>query len=429
MSKKYFGTDGIRGKYGDNLDVELAFKTGLALAAYFGKGDYVIGRDTRVSGLEIEEAIVDGLLRGGCNAIKLGVIPTPAVAHIAVELNALCGIVISASHNPAEYNGIKIFDGNGVKLSEEQEGSVEYYIDNINMQKTARGKSSVLTDAHERYIDFLVKTIDADLSGLKVWIDCGYGASGTVARAVFERVGATVSVDNDSGRGEKINAGCGALYPNYIRNSMRGTDYKLGFSLDGDADRLSVVYDNNIIDGDSIIYSLSKSLTLKDGVVVGTVLTNLALEKALEQEGKRLVRTPVGDKFICDLMLKKGYNLGGEQSGHFIIYPQSTTGDGLMSALFLCKTLYKDGKLNPFEPLELCPQKAISEPADQSIMCDSEMINLIEEYTTRLQGMGRLVVRMSGTEPKVRVMCECTKASVVDEVLMTFKKFINKRGM
>ena len=423
---KYFGTDGIRGKYGDNLDADLAYKVGLAIIGYFGKGAVVVGRDTRVSGPEIQAALLDGLKRGGAEILTVGVLPTPAIARTAITHKALCGIVISASHNPPEYNGIKIFDGNGVKLSEEQEGSIEYYIDNPP-EVRAVGSVREIADAQKEYVDYLVETVDYDMTGAKVWLDCGYGAASTVAKQAFERLGATVEIENFKLRGEKINCGCGALHPDYVMHSMTGTDYKLGFAYDGDADRLAFVFDGKVMDGDSVLYNIGREMSLKDNVVVGTVLSNTALERRLEKDGRRLVRTPVGDKYICDLMFKKGYNLGGEQSGHYIVYPQATTGDGIMSSMFLTKTLYKNGKLGEFMELNLFPQKAIAEYADRSIMYEKGMIDLIEDYTARLSGIGRLIVRMSGTEPKVRVMCECEDPRKIDEVLSVFKRYINTR--
>lgn len=423
---KYFGTDGIRGKYGDNLNVDLSYKTGRAVAAFFGNGGKCfIGRDTRVSGPEIEEALVRGITDGGGSAVLLGILPTPAVAHLTIAHGAVCGIMISASHNPPEYNGIKIFDGYGVKLSEEQEGSIEYYIDNMPAKADVKGKAETLQSACEEYVDYVVKCVDYDFSGLNVWLDCGYGASGTVAKTVYERLHANVRVDNCSLRGEKINAGCGALYPYYVRNSMRGTDTRVGFSFDGDADRMSVVFDDEILDGDTVLYNMSKGMPLEDNIVVGTVLSNLALEKQLAEDGIKLLRTPVGDKFICELMFRKHYNLGGEQSGHYIVYPAATTGDGIMSSLTFLKTLYKDKELHKPYRLDLCPQKAIAEYASPSIMYDEKFLQMVEKYTEQLQGIGRIIARYSGTEPKVRVMVECSKAELVDVVLKEFKEYIH----
>ena len=292
---KYFGTDGIRGKYGEKLDEQLAYKTGLAIGEIYGEGTFVVGRDTRISGEELESALVRGIAEMGGEALLLGILPTPAVAMLAIRHNAKCGIMISASHNPPEYNGIKVFDGNGVKLSEEQEGSVEYYIDNPPVRKGG-GKVERREGARREYIDYLVRTADADFRGLKVWLDCGYGAASTVAEEAFRRCGATVMVDNCKLRGEKINSGCGALYPEYVRNSMKGTDCRLGFAFDGDADRLSVVMDGEIIDGDTVLYNIASGMDIKDGIVVGTVLNNLALENKLRAEGRRLVRTPDGHR-------------------------------------------------------------------------------------------------------------------------------------
>lgn len=422
---KYFGTDGIRGKYGEKLDEALAYKTGLALGEIYGGGTFVVGRDTRVSGEELETALVKGLTDMGGEVMLPGIVPTPAVAMLAKKHGAACGIMISASHNPPEYNGIKVFDGNGVKYSEEQEGSVEYYIDNPPVIKGG-GKVYSGGNGRAEYIDYVVGAVNADFRGLKVWLDCGYGAASTVAEEAFRRLGSTVMVDNCKLRGEKINSGCGALHPDYVRNSMKGSDCRLGFAFDGDADRLSVVMDGEIIDGDTVLYNIAKGMEIKDGVVVGTILNNLALENKLRENGRRLVRTPVGDKYICDLMFRKGYNIGGEQSGHYIVYPAATTGDGLMSAMFLAKSLYNGGELAGMEKLALVPQKAIAEYADPSIMYDKTMREMIEAAENRLSENGRIIVRMSGTEPKVRVMVESSDAALVDEILGKFKKYINK---
>lgn len=424
---KYFGTDGIRGKYGEKLDEALAYKTGLALGEYFGAGKFAVGRDTRVSGEDLERGLVKGITDAGGEAVLLGILPTPAVAALTIKYGAKCGVMISASHNPPEYNGIKVFDRNGVKLTEEQEGSVEYYIDNA---PDVRGGGKVTTKSGGKleYVDYVVKTVNADFRGLKVWLDCGYGAASTVAEEAFRRSGATVNVDNCSLRGEKINSGCGALHPDYVRNSMKGTDCRLGFAFDGDADRLAVVTDGEILDGDTVLYNIQKGMDINRGTVVGTVLNNLALEKRLERDGRRLVRTPVGDKYICDLMFREGYNVGGEQSGHYIVYPAATTGDGIMTAMFFAKSLYKDGKLEAPEKLDLVPQKASAEYADPSIMFDPKLRKLTEKAENELGGNGRIIVRYSGTEPKIRVMVEAYDPEKVDEILSEFKTFIRSRA-
>ena len=424
---KYFGTDGIRGKYGEKLDEALAYKTGLALGEYFGAGKFTVGRDTRVSGEELERGLVKGITDAGGEAVILGILPTPAVAALTIKYGAKCGVMISASHNPPEYNGIKVFDRNGVKLTEEQEGSVEYYIDNPPAVRGG-GKITKKSGGKLEYVDYVVSAVNADFRGLKVWLDCGYGAASTVAEEVFRRSGATVNVDNCSLRGEKINSGCGALHPDYVRNSMKGTDCRLGFAFDGDADRLAVVTDGEILDGDTVLYNIQKGMDINRGTVVGTVLNNLALEKRLALDGRRLVRTPVGDKYICDLMFREGYNVGGEQSGHYIVYPAATTGDGIMTAMFFAKSLYKDGKLDAPEKLDLVPQKAIAEYADPSIMFDPKLRELTEKAEKTLGGDGRIIVRYSGTEPKIRVMVEASDPGKPDEILAEFKTFIRTRA-
>jgi len=424
---KYFGTDGIRGIAGEGsvLCPKLSYKVGFALASFFGTGKYVLGRDTRVSGPEIEAALVRGIKDGGGTALLLGIIPTPAVGYHTIGQKAKCGIMVSASHNPPEYNGIKVFGPDGKKLNEEQEGSVEYYIDNPSAV-VGGGSEKEYKSARKEYLDYLCQSVEADLSGLKIHLDCGYGAAATVAKEAFERLGAVVKIENYSLRGEKINSGCGALHPNYVAASMKDTDSKLGFAFDGDADRVSVVYDGVEIDGDTVLYNISKAHKLKDGVVVGTILSNYALESTLANEGKRLIRTPVGDKYICDLMYRHGYNLGGEQSGHYIIFPEATTGDGILAAMFFAGSLYKGGKLKAPYKLKLLPQKMISLTASPAIMYDAGLNDLIKKYNEVLKGKGRLIVRMSGTEPKIRVMAESEDAGLVDAALAEFKEYIGK---
>ncbi|MCL2255523.1 MAG: hypothetical protein FWC11_01535 [Firmicutes bacterium] len=449
---KYFGTDGIRGVFGKKLTGEMCYRVGFALSKYFGVGQVCIGRDTRISGEEIERELTRGLINGGMTAVSLGVVPTPAVSFSTANSDSVCGIMITASHNPPEHNGIKFFDENGLKLNEEQEGSIEYYIDNQFESEELRvknenSKKDFLTTPHPTlhsspYIDHIVKIANVDLSGFEVFLDCGYGATSTIAKEIFLRLGAKVNIENYSLRGEKINAGCGALFPEYVQRtiSMQNAECRMhngceserlmhselkqiGFSFDGDGDRLSVVYGGKIIDGDSVLYNLSRAILLNDGVVVGTVLANLSLEKRLESEGKRLIRTPVGDKYICDLLNKKNYSLGGEQSGHYIFHPQMPSGDGILAAIMFAKGIIENG-----EPilLQLLPQKQISLDADRGIMFDKDMLALIEKWEEKLKGSGRLIVRMSGTEDKIRIMVECGDGEIVEEALKEFEEFVGK---
>jgi len=428
---KYFGTDGIRGKYGEKLDETLAYKTGLALGEIYGGGTFVVGRDTRVSGEELETALVKGLTDMGGEVMLPGIVPTPAVAMLAKKHGAACGIMISASHNPPEYNGIKVFDGNGVKYSEEQEGSVEYYIDN---PPAIKGGGKVYSGGNGRaeYIDYVVSAVNADFRGLKVWLDCGYGAASTVAEEAFRRLGATVMVDNCKLRGEKINSGCGALHPDYVRNSMKGSDCRLGFAFDGDADRLSVVMDGEIIDGDTVLYNIAKGMDIKDGVVVGTILNNLALENKLRENGRRLVRTPVGDKYICDLMFRKGYNIGGEQSGHIIFSKYASTGDGILTSLKMMEVML--AKKKPISelaaPLKIYPQvlENVRVTDKKAAQNDEAVQAAVKKVSEELGDTGRILVRESGTEPVVRVMVEAPDHDTCQKYVSEVVDVIRDRG-
>ena len=421
---KYFGTDGIRGVYGEFLTDELAYRAGLATGAAKGKGLYIIGCDTRPSCPALLKAYSDGLINAGCDVMYAGILPTPAVSYLTVKYRAKCGVMISASHNPPEYNGIKIFNGQGIKLTEEEEEAVESRIGKP-AKVLDKGRYKQSPDAADEYSAHIVSLFkDCDFKGIRVVLDCANGAAGAAAPKIFKELGFGVGAYNCGlDKGGFINDGVGALYPEAVMSYMKNEAF--GLSFDGDADRLSIMCGGAVLDGDSVIYNLSKAMPLKDETVVGTVLNNLALEQALNKDGKKLVRTPVGDKYIADEMLRNGYGIGGEQSGHYIIRPCGPTGDGIAAALFFIKSLL-DGKGKVKEPcrLELCPQGAISEPAKPSILENAGFKALVEKYTAELKGTGRLVTRMSGTEPKVRVMAECQNAETVKNILSIFKTYI-----
>jgi phosphoglucosamine mutase len=427
---KYFGTDGIRGVYKKDLTEELAFKTGMALAQYFGLGEYIIVRDTRSSGPNIEDALIRGMYIYGAAVVKAGVLPTPACAYLTKKLNAKCGIVVSASHNPPEYNGIKVFDRNGLKIDTEKENQIEALIDAAeppdlkasDIYSDTFGTYTVLKDAERQYIDYLIDECPMSLNGVKVGLDCGYGATASVAKKVFSALNAEVSAYNDALDGDKINCGCGALHPEFLLGRIK--DGGIGFAFDGDGDRIAVVYDGRVIDGDTVLYNLARNITLKDNVVVGTVLNNMALERRLQHEGIKFLRTPVGDKYISNLLNERGYSLGGEQSGHFIINNFVPTGDALLTALYLLKVLYSDGRIKPFANLELYRQSAITVKASESILNDKTMLSLKQTGEKLLGAEGRIIVRMSGTEPAVRVMAEGKDGFLVDEIIGGFKKYL-----
>jgi len=427
---KYFGTDGIRGVYGGFLTDGLAYAAGLATGAAMGKGLYIIGCDTRQSCPALLKAYAAGLNAAGCDALYAGIVPTPAVSYLTVKNGAKCGVMISASHNPPEYNGIKIFNGAGIKLNEADESAIEKAIDNPAAAEAHGGTFKDLPSAAAEYSEHIISMFkDCCFNGLSVALDCAFGASGAVAPGIFKALGFNVKAYNsDISGGAHINDKCGALHPETAASLMKGGEM-FGLSFDGDADRLSIVYQDGgqkeILDGDSVIYNLSRALTLRGKTVVGTILNNLALQKALNNDGIRLVRMPVGDKYIADEMFNNGYDLGGEQSGHYIISQCGAAGDGIASALFFLKSLL-DGKggINKPVKLDLCPQGAIAEFAQPSILKDAGFKALIEKYTAELNGCGRIIVRMSGTEPKVRVMVECENAGTVQKILSEFKNCI-----
>lgn len=428
---KYFGTDGIRGKYGKNLDNALAFRVGAALARYFGKGVFVVGRDPRESGPAIEDAVIKGIYAAGGSVLAAGILPTPAIAFLVKSHGAAAGVVISASHNPPEYNGIKVFDGKGLKLSEAAEAAVEALIDSGEKPCAADfGKYTRLGGAEEQYIDYLTKQVPVNIAGLKVYLDCACGAcGGGLARRVFERLGATVTAANDVRDGTRINENCGAVYPEALLEKMAGAGGNaIGFSFDGDGDRLAVVLGGVTLDGDTVLYNLATGMELAHSAVVGTILSNLALEEKFAAEGISFFRTPVGDKYIANKLFEDGFSLGGEQSGHYIINRGCLTGDAILSALYLLKALYRGGKLEAPRALELYPQKQESYPADESVMAGSDFKKLLKKSEERLGGSGRIIVRMSGTEPKIRIMTEARDIAAVEEIMRDFQEFFLNRG-
>jgi phosphoglucosamine mutase len=427
MKTKYFGTDGVRGVFGSGLSLPFATNLGRAIAKYFGRKKIIIGRDSRVSGEQLLDALSRGINTEGGTPVYVGILPTPAIAVLTKQEKACCGIVISASHNPPEYNGIKVFDGNGLKLSEVREAEIEKVMEELVDRENGITGFSTLDDAKQRYISYITSLCPKDLGGLTVRLDCCFGATARVAGKVFESLGAKVYAYNNEHNGNKINVGVGALHPEWLLAKMEGAD-EIGFSFDGDGDRVAVIMGGEVVDGDSVIYNLSRALELNKKTVVGTVLNNLALEQALKADGVDFKRTSVGDKYISNLMTEHGYTLGGEQSGHLIINSEAgcATGDAILSGAFLLNTVYHNGKINPLVKLALCPQKALSMYADKSIVLSKEMKEIQHEANAYLGENGRVIVRMSGTEPKVRVMVEAINESDVDLVLEKFRVFIEK---
>ena len=399
---KYFGTDGIRGIYGEGITEDTAYRAGRALARLF-RGRGLIGRDTRTSGPSLESALVAGITDGGCDAVTTDVLPTPAVSHLTVKTGAAFGVMVSASHNPPEYNGIKVFLPSGGKLPLSVEEALEYYMDNISERSECHGRRIRFEGGRGEYFDSLTETAAAmgaklgcaRLDGLRVMLDCGGGAATGIAREVFEALGATVGELCSECRGECINVRCGALHPERMAEAAaRG--YDIGLSFDGDADRL-VVWHRRVLGGDEVMLNLARLLT-PPATVVGTVMANSALERTLTARGYNFVRTAVGDRCVGEVMAATDASLGGEPSGHFILGGQAT-GDGVLSGIAVSLLLMRGG----LESLELDAQKLVSVPASPAAMASDAVRDAINEARKLA---GRVVVRMSGTEPLMRIMAE-----------------------
>lgn len=423
---RMFGTDGVRGIANTELTAQLAYNLGRAGAYVLTEGTHkpkiLVAKDTRISGDMLEAALVAGILSVGAEAIILGVVPTPAVAHLTREYKADAGVMISASHNPVEYNGIKFFDNRGYKLSDQLEDQIQNIIeDGFNgvPSPTGRdlGKSSREVGALSEYIDYALSTIEGDLKGLRVALDCANGACYKAAVKAFRALGADVYVINDNPDGNNINESCGSTHPEELMDYVVRKKCHLGFAFDGDADRcLAVDEKGNLINGDFILTICAKYLKdkgqLKDDTLVVTVMSNLGLDIACKREGINLVKTKVGDRYVLEEMIKDGYMLGGEQSGHVIFLNHNTTGDGLVTALQVAAIVKESGKT--FSELagimKELPQVLVNAtvPNDKKniYLEDQEIINAINEVEAKLNGVGRVLIRPSGTEPLVRVMLE-----------------------
>ncbi|MBV4431435.1 phosphoglucosamine mutase [Clostridium tyrobutyricum] len=434
---RMFGTDGVRGIANKELTCELAYKLGKAGAFVLTEGTkspkILVGMDTRISGDMLENALVSGILSVGAKAICVGVIPTPAIAYLTRKYKADAGVVISASHNPVEYNGIKFFNRQGYKLPDQLEDKIQSVIESefsgIEMpiggeigRKTIKSHKA-LTD----YIEFAKSTVDIDLTGLKIALDCANGASSVTSVKAFKELGADVYVINNDPDGVNINKNCGSTHCEELMEYVVNKKCDIGFAFDGDADRcLAVDERGNLISGDFIIAVIGKYLRdngklNKDSVVV-TVMSNLGLDIALNKEEIKTVKTKVGDRYVLEEMKKSGYVLGGEQSGHIIMLDYNTTGDGLITAIQTAAIVKQRGKtlsqLASF--VKELPQVLVNAkvPNDRKNIYteDEEIMMEIKKMEEKLDGCGRVLIRPSGTEPLVRVMLEGKIQSEIDNM-------------
>ena len=435
MVRKYFGTDGIRGRANGVITPELALKVGQAAGLTFRRGEHrhrvVIGKDTRLSGYMIETALVAGFTSVGMDVLLLGPMPTPAVAMLTRSMRADLGVMISASHNPFDDNGIKLFGPDGYKLSDEVEHGIERLIDADITKKLAKsldlGRAKRIDGVHDRYIEFAKRTLPRDLSleGLRVVVDCANGAAYRVVPEALWELGADVVSIGVEPDGFNINKECGSTSPEALARKVREMRADIGIALDGDADRVILVDERgHVVDGDQLLAVIAQSWK-EDGRlsrpgIVATVMSNLGLERFLKGQGLDLVRTPVGDRYVLEQMLSGGYNLGGEQSGHIILSDYATTGDGFVAALQVLAVVQKLRRpvsevCHRFDPL---PQvlKNVRYRSGKPLE-NVEVRSAIEDAEQRLNGHGRLLVRSSGTEPVIRVMGEGDDRILVEEVV------------
>ncbi len=435
--RKLFGTDGVRGVANlEPMTSEIAMQLGRAAAHIFmrraGRHQVVIGKDTRLSGYMLESALTSGICSMGVDVLLVGPMPTPAIAFLTRSLRADAGVVISASHNPYQDNGIKFFSNEGFKLPDELEARIEQLIvsDEIkHLRPTADaiGKAYRIGDAEGRYIEFVKRSLprDLDFQGVKLVVDCANGAAYKVAPAVLRELGADIEVIANTPDGMNINDHCGAVHPERLQEAVRRHGAHIGIALDGDADRaIFVCEQGKIVDGDHVMAALGLDLhgqgRLASQTVVGTVMSNFGLELAMKKAGINLMRTPVGDRYLMERMLADGYNFGGEQSGHFIFLDHNTTGDGLISALQILSLMKRTGK--PLSELakamtavpQVLLNVKVKHKPDLNQIPDIQQAIKTAEAT--LNGSGRVLVRYSGTEALLRIMVEGERDSTIREV-------------
>ena len=398
MARRYFGTDGVRGVVGEGLTIDLVERLGRASALWSGRGRVFVGRDTRGSGPELEEAFGRGIASAGGNAVLAGVLPTPAVALLALDL----GAVISASHNPPQYNGVKFFDGEGQKLTDRSEEEIEALLDSTPVESPgAIDHVGVATDS---YLEHIVERFGTDLSGLRIAVDCANGAYSGIAPQAFERLGAEVAPVAAAPDGENINVGCGATDLRLLQGVVKDGGYDLGIAFDGDGDRmLAVDADGAAVDGDQILAVLA--LDLGVDLVAVTVMTNLGFHRLMGERGIEVVVTDVGDRYVLEALRERNGLLGGEQSGHLIYLKDHVTGDGLAAALLLCGALKGRTLGEAAAVMPRFPQVQENVPVATKELPPS-LLKEVGRMNRELAERGRILVRPSGTEPVVRVLAE-----------------------
>ena len=435
--RKIFGTDGARGIANKEITVELAVKIGRAVSEYFkGDGPVLIGEDSRVSSPMLRGAVAAGIASNGVDVITAGVIPTPAVSLLTRLGNFCAGVVISASHNPIEYNGIKVFAHNGFKLEDEIEEEIEHLLDKVDLtnlpQGSLIGKVVEDTKLRESYVNRLVDRFSLNLTGVKIAVDTAFGATYFTTPETLRRLGAELVTFGAEPDGSRINVNCGSTNPHIISELTESSKSDIGISHDGDGDR--VIFSDSrgsIVDGDETMLIIGKWLhkkgKLKNNIVVGTVMSNMGIERAFVKNGIRFLRTSVGDRYVLSEMIKREATIGGEQSGHIIFLDESSTGDGLITALMLLRVLIDEGK-----PLSELRKGIVHFPQlltnvkvkDKNIAQDKRFKDFVESEIKLLGNKGRIVVRPSGTEPLIRIMVEGENEGEIKNISVRIKEFL-----
>lgn len=442
--RKYFGTDGIRGIAGESLTADLSFKVGKALGKLLTEKKehpkVVIGRDTRISCDMIEQALTAGLTSTGVNVMTVGTIPTPAIAYLTKTIETDSGIMISASHNPYQDNGIKIFGPDGFKLTDEQELEIESLIDNSEQIKNASfekiGKVYSGNELTQKYVQHIKQSISGDLSNIKIALDCANGATTGVAPFIFGDLEADIETIGCQPNGININDNVGSTKIETISEFVKENNVDVGFAFDGDGDRvLAVDAKGHVVDGDKIMFILAKHLKeqgeLKDNMVVSTVMSNIGFYKAIEENGLQSVKTAVGDRYVVEEMRKNDYSLGGEQSGHIVLMNYATTGDGILTAVKLADIIKTSGKSleELASEVNIYPQKLVNIKVvdKKTAMEDSEILAECEKVEKELEGNGRILLRASGTENLIRVMVEASSDKLTDKYCEQVAKIVREK--
>lgn len=442
--RKYFGTDGIRGIAGESLTADLSFKVGKALGKLLTEKKehpkVVIGRDTRISCDMIEHALTAGLTSTGVNVMTVGTIPTPAIAYLTKTIETDSGIMISASHNPYQDNGIKIFGPDGFKLTDEEELEIESLIDNSEQIKNASfekiGKVYSGNELTQKYIQHIKQSISGDLYNIKIALDCANGATTGVAPFIFGDLEADIETIGCQPNGININDNVGSTKIETISEFVKENNVDVGFAFDGDGDRvLAVDAKGHVVDGDKIIFILAKHLKeqgeLKDNMVVSTVMSNIGFYKAIEENGLQSVKTAVGDRYVVEEMRKNDYSLGGEQSGHIVMMNYATTGDGILTAVKLADIIKTSGKSleELASEVNIYPQKLVNIKVidKKTAMEDSEILAECEKVEKELEGNGRILLRASGTENLIRVMVEASSDELTDKYCEQVAKIVREK--